>query len=47
MTRELNDMESAIAFCQEHDDEELWNDLVNYSLDKPGKYELNHFLKSV
>jgi len=36
MTRELNDMESAIAFCQEHDDEELWNDLVNYSLDKPG-----------
>lgn len=37
MTRELNDMESAIAFCQEHDDEELWNDLVNYSLDKPSK----------
>ncbi|XP_012273995.1 vacuolar protein sorting-associated protein 41 homolog [Orussus abietinus] len=35
MTRKLNDMESAIAFCQEHDDEELWNDLVNYSLDKP------------
>ena len=35
MTRELNDMESAIAFCQEHDDEELWNDLINYSLDKP------------
>ncbi|XP_076680932.1 vacuolar protein sorting-associated protein light isoform X2 [Andrena cerasifolii] len=37
MTRELNDMESAIAFCQEHDDEELWNDLINYSLDKPSK----------
>lgn len=37
MTRELNDMESAIAFCQEHDDEELWNDLVNYSLSKSGK----------
>ncbi|XP_017884665.1 vacuolar protein sorting-associated protein 41 homolog isoform X2 [Ceratina calcarata] len=35
MTRELNDMESAIAFCQEHDDEELWNDLIVYSLDKP------------
>ncbi|XP_012058286.1 PREDICTED: vacuolar protein sorting-associated protein 41 homolog [Atta cephalotes] len=35
MTRELNDMESAIVFCQEHDDEELWNDLINYSLDKP------------
>ncbi|XP_043598277.1 vacuolar protein sorting-associated protein 41 homolog isoform X1 [Bombus pyrosoma] len=35
MTRELNDMQSAIAFCQEHDDEELWNDLIIYSLDKP------------
>ena len=35
MTRELNDMERAIKFCQEHDDEELWNDLVNYSLDNP------------
>ncbi|XP_076655812.1 vacuolar protein sorting-associated protein light [Halictus rubicundus] len=35
MTRELNDMESAIAFCQEHNDEELWNDLISYSLDKP------------
>lgn len=32
MTRELNDIESAIEFCQEHDDEELWNDLINYSL---------------
>jgi len=44
MTRELNDMESAIAFCQEHDDEELWNDLVNYSLDKPGMNQIM-FLK--
>ncbi|XP_017798628.1 PREDICTED: vacuolar protein sorting-associated protein 41 homolog [Habropoda laboriosa] len=35
MTRELNDIESAIAFCQEHNDEELWNDLINYSLHEP------------
>ncbi|XP_014208747.1 vacuolar protein sorting-associated protein 41 homolog [Copidosoma floridanum] len=35
MTRELNDMKSAIEFCQEQDDEELWNDLINYSLEKP------------
>ncbi|XP_053997845.1 vacuolar protein sorting-associated protein 41 homolog [Hylaeus anthracinus] len=35
MTGKLNDMEKAITFCQEHDDEELWNDLINYSLDKP------------
>ncbi|XP_015111621.1 vacuolar protein sorting-associated protein 41 homolog [Diachasma alloeum] len=34
MTRELGDMEAAIEFCQEHDDEELWNDLINYSLNK-------------
>jgi len=46
MTRELNDMESAIAFCQEHDDEELWNDLVNYSLDKPGMNQII-FLKGI
>lgn len=45
MTRELNDMESAIAFCQEHDDEELWNDLVNYSLDKPGTTSRCTFLR--
>ncbi|XP_046741988.1 vacuolar protein sorting-associated protein 41 homolog isoform X3 [Diprion similis] len=35
MTQELNDMEGAIEFCQVHDDDELWNNLVNYSLDKP------------
>ncbi|XP_043265126.1 vacuolar protein sorting-associated protein 41 homolog isoform X2 [Colletes gigas] len=35
MTTQLDDMEKAITFCQEHDDEELWNDLINYSLDKP------------
>lgn len=47
MTRELNDMESAIAFCQEHDDKELWNDLVNYSLDKPGTNHRMLFLSRV
>jgi hypothetical protein len=40
MTRKLNDIENAIKFCQEHDDEELWNDLINYSLNKPGNYYL-------
>lgn len=29
-------MEQAITFCQEHDDADLWNDLVNHVLDKPG-----------
>lgn len=33
---ELKDMQQAIEFCQEHDDADLWNDLINHSLDKPG-----------
>ncbi|XP_015836358.1 vacuolar protein sorting-associated protein 41 homolog isoform X2 [Tribolium castaneum] len=32
---ELKDMQQAISFCQEHDDPDLWNDLINHSLDKP------------
>lgn len=35
--RELKDMQYAISFCQEHDDPDLWNDLINHSLNKPGK----------
>lgn len=34
---ELKDMQYAISFCQEHDDRDLWNDLINHSLNKPGK----------
>lgn len=26
----------AIEFAKEQDDEDLWDDLINYSLDKPG-----------
>jgi hypothetical protein len=37
ITQELNDIEQAIAFCKEHDDMELWEDLIQYSLNKPGK----------
>lgn len=25
----------AIEFCKEHDDSDLWDDLINKSLDKP------------
>ncbi|KAK4877794.1 hypothetical protein RN001_010300 [Aquatica leii] len=35
ITKELKDMQQAIEFCQEHDDPDLWNDLINHSLDKP------------
>jgi hypothetical protein len=36
ITQELCDIEQAIAFCKEHDDMELWEDLIRYSLNKPG-----------
>ncbi|XP_019871833.1 vacuolar protein sorting-associated protein 41 homolog [Aethina tumida] len=32
---ELKDMQHAISFCQEHDDPDLWDDLINHCLDKP------------
>lgn len=34
---ELKDMQQAISFCQEHDDPDLWNDLINHCVNKPGK----------
>ena len=33
--RELVDVEQAVQFCKEQDDEELWGDLITCSLDKP------------
>lgn len=35
ITEELKDVEQAIIFAKEHDDEELWADLIDYSIDKP------------
>ncbi len=35
ITNELRDVDKAIDFCKEHDDSELWLDLINYSMDKP------------
>lgn len=32
---ELKDMQHAISFCQEHDDPDLWDDLINHCIDKP------------
>lgn len=37
ITEELQDINQAIEFCKEHDDKELWEDLINCSLDKPSK----------
>ncbi len=33
----LQDVDHAIDFCKEHVDEELWEDLISYSMDKPSK----------
>lgn len=35
---ELKDMQHAISFCQEHDDPDLWDDLINHCVDKPGTW---------
>ncbi|XP_022905494.1 vacuolar protein sorting-associated protein 41 homolog [Onthophagus taurus] len=32
---ELKDMQKAILFCQEHNDSDLWNDLIEYTIKKP------------
>ncbi|XP_045469262.1 vacuolar protein sorting-associated protein 41 homolog [Harmonia axyridis] len=42
---QLQDMQHAITFCQEHDDQELWCDLMNHSVDKP-EY-INYLLQSI
>lgn len=31
----IGDIEKAINFCKEHDDQDLWEDLINYSLKEP------------
>lgn len=35
ITRDLEDIDKAIQFCMEHDDKDLWDDLIDYSVDKP------------
>lgn len=35
INRELKDVQQALSFCQEHDDPDLWRDLIEHSLKKP------------
>lgn len=35
ITSELKDVNKAIEFCKEHDDQELWEDLITYSTEIP------------
>ena len=34
---DLEDVDKAIDFAKEHDDTELWDDLIAFSMDKPCK----------
>ena len=38
ITKRLQDVNKAIEFCKDINDEELWEDLITYSIDKPCKY---------
>ena len=38
ITNQLRDVNHAIEFCKEHNDWELWEDLISYSADKPGEF---------
>jgi len=40
ITNELGDVNQAIEFCKEHNERELWEDLITYSIDKPSHYWL-------
>ncbi|XP_013388215.1 vacuolar protein sorting-associated protein 41 homolog [Lingula anatina] len=35
ITRELGDVSQAIEFCKEHNDQDLWDDLIDFSIGKP------------
>ena len=35
--RQLGDIHQAIDFCKTYDDPELWDQLISYSLTKPGE----------
>ena len=41
ITNELQDVKKAIDFCKDHNDSELWDDIIRYSLDKPCLYFFN------
>lgn len=45
IVEELQDIDRAIEFCKEHDDKDLWEDLINYSLKKPAF--INTMLNSI
>ena len=47
ITNDLQDVNWAIDFCKEHNDRELWEDLISYSIDKPSKFSAIVFNKYI
>ena len=45
ITREMADIHRAIEFCKEYDDPALWDNLIDYSIDKP--YFINVLLHHI
>lgn len=35
-------MQHAISFCQEHDDPDLWNDLIEKCVENPGNRNIKY-----
>ena len=45
ITDSLLDIHKAVAFCKEHDEPELWTELIDRSIDKP--YFVNVLLHNI
>lgn len=43
----LGDVNHAIDFCKEQNDEELWENLISYSIDRPSKKWLGKSLLTI
>ncbi len=40
----IKDVNQAIEFCKRHNDKDLWDDVIKYSINKPGMLILLYFL---
>ena len=43
---ELGDVNQAIEFCKEQNDEELWEDLISHSVKQPRELDVSRFITS-
>ena len=44
ITDKLRNVDQAIEFCKEHNDSELWEDLIEHSIDKPSKLHRKYYM---